>query len=45
VELNDWKMAAEYAGNLIHTVNPNILIIVQGLHFANDLRGAKTKPV
>jgi endoglucanase len=38
-------MAAEYAGNLIHTVNPDILIIVQGIHFGNDLQGAKLNPV
>jgi endoglucanase len=37
VELNDWSMAAKKAGDLVHKVNPNMLILVQGFRFANYL--------
>lgn len=50
----DWRAAATRAGNAIHTVNPKLLIIVEGVEKEQDgsatwwgggLRGVKTKPV
>lgn len=32
----DWRLAAERAGNAIHTVNPNWLIFVEGIGCVND---------
>ena len=43
---NDWRAAAETAGNRILAINPNLLIIVEGLNFPRDqLRFAHTDPV
>ncbi|GGZ97604.1 hypothetical protein GCM10010389_41030 [Streptomyces echinoruber] len=49
----DWRMAAEKAGNTIHSVNPNWLIFVEGndtyknesTWWGGELRGAKDHPV
>lgn len=41
----DWRRAAERAGNAILAANPNLLIIVEGVRFASDLRGAAAAPV
>ncbi|WP_405371784.1 cellulase family glycosylhydrolase [Microbacterium sp. Ld14] len=50
----DWRAAAMRAGNAIHTVNPNLLMIVEGVQYGPDgsstwwggnLRGVATKPV
>lgn len=50
----DWPAAATRAGNAIHTVNPKLLIVVEGVEREEDgsstwwgggLRGVKTKPV
>jgi endoglucanase len=49
----DWRLAAEKAGNAVHSVNPNLLIIVEGVSSYNgqytwwggNLMGAKTAPV
>ncbi|MGY6024587.1 glycoside hydrolase family 5 protein [Streptomyces spinosirectus] len=49
----DWKMAAEKAGNTIHSVNPNWLVFVEGndkyknesTWWGGELRGAKEHPV
>ncbi|MGW0821032.1 glycoside hydrolase family 5 protein [Streptomyces sp. NPDC002845] len=49
----DWKMAAEKAGNTIHSVNPDWLIFVEGndkfedesTWWGGELRGAKEHPV
>ncbi|OGT47291.1 MAG: hypothetical protein A3E83_00730 [Gammaproteobacteria bacterium RIFCSPHIGHO2_12_FULL_41_20] len=30
---NDWKLAATQAGNIIHEVNPHLLIIVEGINW------------
>ena len=40
-------LAAMYttAGNLIHEINPNVLIICEGLNYAADLTGVATHPV
>lgn len=50
---NDWRLAAEKAGNRILAVNPNLLIVVEGVDTAGgssywwggNLRGAATAPV
>ena len=41
----DWRSAAETAGNRILAVNPNLLIIVEGISWATDLSGAGRQPV
>ncbi len=49
----DWKMAAEKAGNTIHSVNKNWLVFVEGndkyknesTWWGGELRGAKEHPV
>lgn len=41
----DWHRAATNAGNTILSVNPNLLIIVEGLNYALDLTGAYSKPI
>jgi endoglucanase len=49
----DWRLAAEKGGNAIHSVNPNWLILVEGIDkYKNDsywwggnLQGAKENPV
>ncbi len=41
----DWKAAAERGGNAVLAVNPNLLIIVEGIGYAGHLRGAATNPV
>lgn len=50
---NDWRMAAEKAGNAVLSVNPDVLIVVEGVEQANNawywwggnLQGAGNKPV
>jgi aryl-phospho-beta-D-glucosidase BglC (GH1 family) len=50
---NDWRLAAEKAGNAILSVNPDILIIVQGVSEHNgqstfwggNLTGVKNNPI
>ena len=43
---NDWRRASEVAGNRILSVNPNILVIVEGVNFPRyHLRGVKKHPV
>ena len=50
---NDWKAAAEKCGNAILTVNPNWLILVEGIESYNDdyywwggnLKGVKENPI
>jgi len=50
---NDWRMAAEKAGNAILSVNPDLLIIVEGVEsvggvgywWGGNLRGAGANPV
>lgn len=41
----DWRAAAERAGNAILDVNPNLLIIVEGIKYAADLTGVRANPV
>jgi len=41
----DWAKAAEKAGNLVLSVNENLLIIVEGLEYAGTVEGAKIHPI
>eukprot|EP00811_Abedinium_folium_P034007 NODE_6927_length_1625_cov_3.707610.p1 GENE.NODE_6927_length_1625_cov_3.707610~~NODE_6927_length_1625_cov_3.707610.p1 ORF type:complete len:399 (-),score=78.16 NODE_6927_length_1625_cov_3.707610:228-1424(-) len=41
----DWAAAAQRAAVAVLAVNPNILIIVEGLDFATDLSGMPAKPL
>ncbi len=49
----DWRLAAERAGNAVLAVNPDLLIIVEGIEryagtsywWGGNLRGARTAPV
>ncbi|RDL34968.1 Glycoside hydrolase family 5 protein [Venustampulla echinocandica] len=40
-----WAAAAERAGNRLLRMNPDWLIIVEGVSSANDLSGVRTRPV
>ena len=41
----DWKKAATKAGNAILAENPNHLIIVEGLNYANNMSPIKDDPI
>ena len=41
----DWHQAAEIAGNHLLSINPNLLIIVEGINYASDLRQARMQPI
>jgi endoglucanase len=41
----DWHAAAELGGNAVLGVNPNLLIIVEGVNYALDLTGVASLPV
>jgi endoglucanase len=41
----DWHAEAEKAGNAVLAVNPKLLVIVEGLNYANDLTGVYALPV
>jgi endoglucanase len=41
----DWRLAAERAGNAIHSVNPDLLIIVEGIDWGGNLTRAGQYPV
>jgi endoglucanase len=41
----DWHAAAERGGNAVLGANPNLLVIVEGLSYANDLTGVYSLPV
>jgi len=42
---SDWRAAAIRCGNAILGVNPQLLIIVEGLNYALDLTGVKSHPI
>ena len=44
-ESTDWKQAATKAGNAILAENPNQLIIVEGLSYANNMSPIKESPI
>lgn len=41
----DWKLAATTAGNEILAENPNQLIFVEGLNYANDMSPIRDSPI
>ena len=41
----DWASAAETAGNLVLDINPDLLVIVEGLEYAGTVEGARDRPV
>lgn len=41
----DWHAAAERGGNAVLSVNPDLLVFVEGVRWAADLSGADTLPV
>lgn len=41
----DWHAAAELGGNAVLSVNPGLLIFVEGVSYAGDLSGVATLPV
>lgn len=43
--VTDWHAAAERGGNAVLSVNPNLLIIVEGINYALDLTGIANLPV
>ena len=42
---NTWAAAAEKAAGVLHIMQPEWLMIVEGVSSANDLSGARTRPV
>ncbi len=42
---DDWHAAAELGGNAVLSINPNLLIFVEGVNYAGDLSGVATLPV
>ncbi|HEV8253618.1 MAG TPA: cellulase family glycosylhydrolase [Vicinamibacteria bacterium] len=44
-QATDWRLAAERAGNAIHSVNPNWLIVVEGVDWGGNLTQAGQYPV
>lgn len=42
---DDWATAAERASERLLTINPNWLVIVEGISSANDLSGVRNRPV
>ncbi|XP_022930165.1 uncharacterized protein LOC111436674 [Cucurbita moschata] len=43
--VNDWNNYVTQGVTTIHNINPNVLVIVSGLNFDNDLRCLKEKPL
>lgn len=41
----DWHAAAQRGGNAVLSVNPNLLIFVEGVSYAGDLSGVSSLPV
>ena len=45
-EPNDWRKVAEEAAELIHEINPNVLIVVEGINFPRrHLQPVADKPI
>ena len=42
---NSWATAAEHAAERLHRLQPEWLIVVEGVQSANNIRGAKERPV
>lgn len=45
LDWDDWATAAERASERLLTINPNWLMIVEGISSANDLSGVRNRPV
>lgn len=43
--LADWHAAAERCANILQSVNPDLLIFVEGLSYASDLTGVMKHPI
>eukprot|EP01112_Ceratiomyxa_fruticulosa_P009669 TRINITY_DN2532_c0_g1_i3.p1 TRINITY_DN2532_c0_g1~~TRINITY_DN2532_c0_g1_i3.p1 ORF type:complete len:390 (-),score=76.43 TRINITY_DN2532_c0_g1_i3:93-1262(-) len=41
----NWRLAAQQMGNRLLQINPNLLIVVEGLNYALDLTGVKNYPI
>ncbi len=41
----DWHAAAERGGNAVLTINPHLLVFVEGVNYAGDLSGVANLPV
>lgn len=41
----DWHAAAERGGDAVLSVNPNLLVLVEGVSYAGDLSGVSSLPV
>ncbi len=41
----DWRAAAERGGDAVLAVNPNLLVMVEGINYAGSLRGVAADPV
>jgi endoglucanase len=41
----DWQAAAERGGDAVQSVNPNLLIFVEGVNYALDLTGVAALPI
>jgi hypothetical protein len=41
----DWRWAAENEGENVLSLNPNLLVFVEGVNLATDLTGAYTSPI
>jgi endoglucanase len=41
----DWHAAAQRGGNTVLGANPNVLVFVEGVNYANDLTGVYSLPV
>jgi endoglucanase len=41
----DWPRAAEQGGNTVLRANPRLVVAVEGLKYATDLRGAAQRPI
>ena len=43
--VTDWRLAAIKAANVIQKVNPDLLIIVEGIDYANNLKDVAQHPI
>src|SRR5260370_22704435 len=41
----DWRVAAQLGGNAVLSVNPTLLVMVEGINYASDLTGVAQLPV
>jgi len=44
-ETTDWKMEAEKVGNMLLKIDPTLLIIIEGLNYANDMSPIRYDPI